>query len=49
MLIVENTVEAAQHAAGQGLIFTEAIPAIEQEKEADKGQTPGKEEAAVIS
>ncbi len=48
MLIVENTVEAAQHAAGQGLIFNEAIPAIEQDKEADKGQVPGKEDAAAI-
>ena len=49
MIIVENTVEAAKHAAAKGLIFTEAIPAIEQEKKEDKGQAPGKEEAAVIS
>lgn len=47
MLIVENTVEAARHAAQTSLIFTEAIPAIEQEKKEDKGQAPGKEEAAV--
>ncbi len=49
MVIVENTVEAAKHAADNGLLFTEAIPAIEQEKKEDKGQAPGKEEAAVIS
>jgi phosphatidate phosphatase APP1 len=49
MVIVENTVEAAKHAADNGLLFTEAIPAIEQEKKEDKGQVPGKEEAAVIS
>ncbi len=48
MLIVENTLEAALHAARHGLIFNEAIPAIEQDKEADKGQAPGKEEATVI-
>ena len=48
MLIVDNTVEAAEHAAKTGLIFTEAIPAIEQEKKKDKGQEPGKEEATVL-
>lgn len=48
MLIVENTVEAAEHAAKTGLIFTEAIPAIEQDKKEDKGQEPGKEEATVL-
>ncbi|MEO6734000.1 MAG: phosphatase domain-containing protein [Ferruginibacter sp.] len=47
MIIVENTVEAAKHAAKNTLIFTEAIPAIEQEKKEDKGQVPGKEEATV--
>ena len=45
MIIVENTVEAAKHAAQNDLIFTEAIPAIEQDKKEDKGQVPGKEEA----
>ena len=49
MIIVENTVEAAEHAAANGLIFTGAIPAIEQEKKEDKGELPGKEDAAVIS
>ncbi|QMU28391.1 App1 family protein [Adhaeribacter radiodurans] len=43
MLVVDNTVEAAEHAAQIGLIFQEAIPAIETEKEKDKGQEPGKE------
>ena len=47
MIIVDNTVEAATHAANTGLIFKAAIPAIEKEKEADKGQTPGKEEATI--
>lgn len=47
MVIVDNTVEAAEHAAQTGLIFTEAIPAIEQEKKEDKGQEPGKEESTV--
>ncbi|MES2881958.1 MAG: phosphatase domain-containing protein [Bacteroidota bacterium] len=49
MLIVENTVEAAEHAAKQGLIFTQAIPAIEQDKKEDKGQEAGKEDATVVS
>jgi phosphatidate phosphatase APP1 len=48
MVIVDNTVEAAEHAAKTGLIYTEAIPAIEEEKEEDKGQKPGKEEASVV-
>ena len=47
MLIVDNTVEAAEHAAKNGLIFTEAIPVIEEEKKEDKGEKPGKEEASV--
>jgi len=49
MVIVENTVEAAKHAAEKGLIFSEAIPTIEQEKKEDKGQAPGKEEATVVA
>ena len=48
MIIVENTVEAAKHAAQNGLLFTEAIPAIEQEKKEDKGQTPGKKDAGEV-
>ena len=48
MVIVENTVEAAEHAAQNGLIFTDTIPAIEQEKKEDKGEEPGKEDATVL-
>jgi phosphatidate phosphatase APP1 len=48
MVIVENTVEAAEHAAKNGLLFTKDLPAIEQEKKEDKGETPGKEEATVL-
>ena len=48
MIIVENTVKAAEHAAQTGLIFTEAIPAIELERKEDKGQIPGKEEPAIV-
>jgi phosphatidate phosphatase APP1 len=48
MVIVDNTVEAAEHAAKIGLIYTEAIPAIEQEKKEDKGQEAGKEDASVM-
>ncbi len=44
MVIVDNTVEAAEHAAKSGLIFTEAIPQIEVDKEQDKGEISGKEE-----
>jgi hypothetical protein len=47
-LLVENTVEAAEHAAKTGLIFTDAIPAIEHDKKEDKGQEPGKQEATVL-
>lgn len=48
MVIVDNTVEAAEHAAKTGLIFTEAIREIELEKEKDKGEVEGKEEATII-
>jgi phosphatidate phosphatase APP1 len=47
MIIVDNTVEAADHAAKTGLIFREAIPVIEEDKQEDKGQKPGKEDATV--
>jgi len=36
MLLVENTVTAAEHAANSGLIFSNALPAIEENKEKDK-------------
>lgn len=48
MVIVDNTVEAAEHAAKINLIYTEAIPAVEQEKKEDKGQEAGKEDATVL-
>lgn len=44
MVIVDNTVEAAKHAAASGLIFTEEIPKIVVDKKQDKGELPGKEE-----
>ncbi|MEX2230642.1 MAG: phosphatase domain-containing protein [Cyclobacteriaceae bacterium] len=43
MIIVDNTVEAAEHAARNGLIFTEEIPKIVVDKKQDKGEIPGKE------
>ncbi|GAA3941614.1 App1 family protein [Hymenobacter algoricola] len=36
MLLVQDTVQAAEHAAKNGLIFTEAIPAVEAEKHKDE-------------
>ena len=47
LVIVDNTVEAAEHAAKTGLIFTEAIPEIEEDKKQDKGEIAGKEEATI--
>lgn len=47
LVIVNNTVEAAEHAALTGLIFTEAIPKIEKDKMQDKGEISGKEEAKI--
>jgi phosphatidate phosphatase APP1 len=44
MIIVDNTVEAAEHAAKTGLIYTEKIPEIEKDKKQDKGEIPGKED-----
>jgi phosphatidate phosphatase APP1 len=44
MIIVDNTVEAAEHAAKIGLIYTEEIPKIEVDKKQDKGELPGKED-----
>nr|WP_305121131.1 App1 family protein [Pedobacter xinjiangensis] len=48
MLIIDNAAQAAEHAAKIGLIYTEALPAIETEKELDKGTLPGKEEASLL-
>ncbi|MBW3127000.1 MULTISPECIES: App1 family protein [Hymenobacter] len=36
MLLVQDTVQAAEHAAAHNLIFTEAIPAVESEKQKDE-------------
>lgn len=44
MVIVDNTVEAAEHAARIKLIYTEAIAGIVEDKKQDKGEIPGKEE-----
>ena len=46
MLLVENTVKAAEHAAKIGLIFTSEIPAIEEEKEKDKSPEPEEDSVA---
>jgi phosphatidate phosphatase APP1 len=43
MIIVDNTVEAAEHAVGMGLIYNEAIPQIVVDKKQDKGEISGKE------
>jgi phosphatidate phosphatase APP1 len=43
MIIVDNTVQAAEHAAKSKLIFTEEIPKIVEDKKQDKGEIPGKE------
>jgi len=44
MVIVDNTVEAAEHAAQTGLIYTDGIPNIVIDKKQDKGELPGKKE-----
>ncbi len=46
MIVVDNTVEAAEHAAKIGLIFNQAIPQIVVDKKKDKGEIPGKEAMA---
>lgn len=43
MVVVDNTIEAAEHAAKIKLIFTEALPEIVEDKKLDKGEKPGKE------
>jgi phosphatidate phosphatase APP1 len=48
MIVLDNAEEAAEHAAKIGLIFSESIPEIKEEKEKDKGQIPGKEEATAM-
>ncbi|MFN3402741.1 MAG: App1 family protein [Cytophagaceae bacterium] len=44
MIVVDDTVEASQHAAANGFIFKESIPVIKEDKKLDKGEKPGKEE-----
>jgi phosphatidate phosphatase APP1 len=48
MVIVDNTVEAAEHAAKNHLIFREAIPEIIEDKKQDKGEVAGKEELKAV-
>lgn len=48
MIVVDNTVEAAEHAAKIKLIYTDAIPQIEVDKKQDKGEIPGKEEMPLL-
>jgi len=46
MVIVDNTVEAAEHAARIGLIYADDIPQIVADKKQDKGEISGKEALA---
>lgn len=43
MILTEHSVQAAEHAAASGLIFSEKIPAIEQDKQEDEGVQEGKD------
>ncbi|HLT75571.1 MAG TPA: hypothetical protein VKZ68_10805, partial [Ohtaekwangia sp.] len=47
MLLVKDTVEAADHASKAGLIFDGTIPAIEKDKRQDEGEESGKEDMAI--
>ncbi|RYZ21924.1 MAG: DUF2183 domain-containing protein [Chitinophagaceae bacterium] len=44
LVLTENSVEAAEHAAQTGLIYREAVAAVEKDKQQDKGEAPGKED-----
>jgi len=44
MVIVDNTIEAAEHASKINLIYSDEIPKIVVDKKQDKGELPGKEE-----
>lgn len=48
MLVIDNASEAAEHAAERGYIFPTEIPAIEADKEQDKGNLPGKSELTLL-
>ena len=47
MILTEHTVDAAKHAAATGLIFTEAVKEVEQDKKEDEGVVGGKEALGV--
>jgi phosphatidate phosphatase APP1 len=47
MVVVDNTVEAAEHAAKIGLIFSQSIPKIVVDKKQDKGEIAGKESISI--
>ncbi|MET0242701.1 MAG: phosphatase domain-containing protein, partial [Flavitalea sp.] len=49
MLIVSDTVAAAEHAAAAGLIYSDDIPAIEQDKNEDEGSAPGKIQPKILN
>lgn len=42
MVVVDNTVEAAEHASKTGLIYSGAIPNVIEDKKQDKGEVGGK-------
>ncbi len=48
MILTEDTVKAAEHAAANGLIFTAEIAAIVQDEKEDLGQLPGKVEPGIL-
>ena len=47
MILTEHTVDAAKHAASIGLIFTEKIKEVVEDKEEDEGEVGGKKELGV--
>ncbi|RZK47105.1 MAG: DUF2183 domain-containing protein [Pedobacter sp.] len=48
MIIVQNSLAAAEHALAAGLILSHTIPIVEEDKKQDEGETPGKDEAEVV-
>ncbi|OON67545.1 App1 family protein [Hymenobacter sp. CRA2] len=46
MLLVKDTVQAAEHAVASGLVFTEAVPAVQAEKQKDEATPEDPGEAA---
>ena len=47
MVLTQNSVNAAEHAAASGLIFKKDIPAIKKDTEEDEGTLAGKSAAAI--